>query len=1111
MDKFLDILNTSKLFNKITESVRDNSVFVNGLTPEIRRHFACSMANALKKPFVFVVQNENIVADTLSDMRFFLGEDVIYFPEENTRLSLSTKSKDIYIERAKIFESLLKGKTPNLVINYGVLLGCFERLSEIGKKIVGIQIGKSYDIGKLSQELTDSGFERVDVVEGVGQFAIRGGILDVFSPTSEFPVRIEFFDDEVDSIRLFDAVSQRTVEQIDVTDIFPVKNQESKDASFLEYLSENYLVFLEEPQRLVDKIESDLLEIDERIEKGDEINKKIFSREEIFDILLKRNAVFLSTLDLKLKEFAGIEKYSFVSREIAGFGNSFDNLVKNINEWRTNKYRIILLAGNETKCKNIVKELNDSEIDCVYTESLIRLPNESSVYVTIGEISAGFEYPDVKTVVISDVEMFGREKRRTRNSTKKQGIPVHVDSLKIGDYIVHNKHGIGIYLGIETLNAGGVVKDYIKIGYAKEDTLYIPIDQLENVSKYVGADGTVPRINKMGGQEWAKTKARVRAGLKDIADNLVKLYAKREMSTGFAFSTDTVWQQQFEDSFIYEETEDQLRCIDEIKKDMERKRPMDRLLCGDVGYGKTEVAIRAAFKAVMDGKQVAYLAPTTVLASQHYRSFVKRMGEYPVKVQVLSRLRTPKEQKEILRRLKTGEIDILIGTHRIAQKDVIFKDLGLLIIDEEQKFGVMTKEQIRMMKENVDVLTLSATPIPRTLHMSMVGVKDISVIYEPPSNRSPVQTYVFEYDRGIIREAITKELERNGQVYYLYNRVEDIERVAFLLSEDIPWARVAFAHGKMSPTELENIMLKFAEHEYDVLVCTTIIDSGVDIPNVNTIIVENAENLGLSQLYQLRGRVGRADRIAYAYITYRKNKSLSEVATKRLNAIREFTEFGSGFKIAMRDLEIRGAGNLIGAEQHGHMDAVGYQTYCKILEAMIKELRGEKVAEDGEEDVEIELSVNAYIPDKYINSEVQKMEMYQKIANISDEEMLRDMIDELTDRYGDIPKETMRLLYIVELKYLSKAIQVVSIVGKNAYKGTFGNDTEIKIQLTFRENVPLDMEAISELVKKFRKGRMLFSAGATPYLTFYCNDSEDELLQNVKFVLQNINLLKNKS
>lgn len=1108
MNKFLDILNTSKVYNQIISSAQQGSVFVNGMTAEIRRHFACSMAKFLHKPFVFVVQNENVVADTLSDMKFFCGEDVVYFPEENTRLSLGTKSKDIYIERAKIFESLLKGKTPNLVINYGVLLSCFERLSDIRKKVMGFQIGKSYDIEKVAEQLTAAGFERADIVEGVGQFAIRGGILDVFSPTSEFPVRIEFFDDEADSIRLFDPVTQRTIEQREAADIFPVKNDSGEDASFFDYLAENYLVFLEEPQRLVDKIESNLFEINERVEKEEEIPTKIFTREEIFSGLLGRNAVFLSTLDLKLKEFAPVMKYSFMSREIAGFGNSFENLLKNIEEWKQNKYRIILLAGNDVKGKNIVKELTDAGLDCLYIEELTRLPNEGSIYVTKGEISAGFEYPDVKTVVISDIEMFGREKRRTRSVAKKQGIPVQVDNLKIGDYIVHNKHGIGIYMGIETLNAGGVVRDYIKIGYAKEDTLYIPIDQLDNVTKYVGADGKVPHINKMGGQEWAKTKARVRAGLKDVADNLVKLYAKREMSKGFAFSPDTVWQKQFEESFIYEETEDQLRCIEEIKRDMERTRPMDRLLCGDVGYGKTEVAIRAAFKAVMDGKQVAYLAPTTVLASQHYHSFVKRMADYPVKIQVLSRLRSPKEQKEILKRLKTGEIDILIGTHRIVQKDVIFKDLGLLIIDEEQKFGVMAKEQIKMMRENVDVLTLTATPIPRTLHMSMVGVKDVSVIYEPPANRSPVQTYVFEYDRGIIREAITRELERNGQVYYLYNRVEDIERVAFLISEEIPWARVTYAHGKMSPTELENIMLQFAEGEFDVLVCTTIIDSGVDIPNVNTIIIENAENLGLSQLYQLRGRVGRADRIAYAYITYRRNKVLSEVATKRLNAIREFTEFGSGFKIAMRDLEIRGAGNLIGAEQHGHMDAVGYETYCKILESMIKELKGENPVVEEEEEVQIDLSVNAYIPEKYIRNEVQKMEMYQKISKISDEDMLRDIIDELTDRYGDIPKETMRLLAIVELKYLAKAIQVFEIVGKNSYKGTFGTDSEIKIQLSFQKNAQIDMESLSALIKGFKKGRMLFSAGESPYLTFYCDDSEDEVLKNIKFVLQNINLLK---
>jgi len=725
--------------------------------------------------------------------------------------------------------------------------------------------------------------------------------------------------------------------------------------------------------------------------------------------------------------------------------------------------------------------------------SLDRLPNNGSTYILKGNLSSGFEYPEAKIAVVSDSDLFGIDKKKKAKKNKEALIKV--DDLKVGEYIVHDKHGIGIYLGIETLNAGGVVKDYIKISYAKGDMLYIPINQLESVTKYIGGDGITPRINKMGGQDWAKVKAKVRAGLKDVADNLVKLYAKREMSKGYAFSKDTVWQNQFEDSFVYEETDDQLRCIEEIKKDMEKTRPMDRLLCGDVGYGKTEVAIRAAFKAVMDGKQVAYLAPTTVLASQHYHSFMKRMKDFPVKIQVISRLRSPKEQKEILKQLKAGYIDILIGTHRIIQKDIIFKDLGLLIIDEEQKFGVMDKEKIKMMKENVDVLTLTATPIPRTLHMSMVGVKDVSVIYEPPADRNPVQTYVFEYDRGIIREAITRELERHGQVYYLYNKVYDIESVANRISEDVPWARVAIAHGKMSPTELEDIMLKFSDGEIDVLVCTTIVDSGVDIPNVNTIIIENAENLGLSQLYQLRGRVGRSSRIAYAYITYRKDKVLSEIATKRLNAIREFTEFGSGFKIAMRDLEIRGAGNLIGAEQHGHMDAVGYETYCKLLDGMIKELKGEKWVEEEEETTKVDLNISAYISEKYIKSDVQKMEMYQKISKVDNNEELLDIIDELSDRYGDIPKETEKLLKVVEIKYMARALNIESIEQNN-----------LRVIFKFRNASKLEMEKLSDLVKEL-KGKILFSAGDKPSVTLHIDEEDDEIviLKNIKFVLQSMN------
>ena len=1097
MSVFGEILNNIPSYREIAKSISNNSVVVNGLADVQKRHFAYGVAKDKNRPFVFIAQNEADIDNIINDIEFFSEKEIDYLPEENARLQVGTKSKDIYIKRAKIFEKLLLGEKPNLVVTSGIVLNLFSKLDTFKKNKIKIETGKIYSIDTLSEILVKCGYERTDIVEGVGQFSVRGGILDVYSPTAQNPYRVEFFDDEVDSIRIFDSISQRTIEKVEVIDIFPVSNEETVEDTvpFLEYLPEDYMIFIEEPQRLMDKIDTMIFEYQELIDKVEDENtlpERVFSREEIFNCLFDRKAVFLSTLETRLKEFSRVEKFSLLSREITGFGNSFDNLAKVISEWKNQGYRVVILAGTETKGKNVCKELLEQGIETIYTDDLTRLPNEGSIYITHGNITSGFEYPEVKIAIISDNELFGSDKKKKKN--KKAGMPIKIDELKVGDYIVHEKHGIGIYLGIETLNAAGVVKDYIKIAYAKGDMLYIPVNQMENITKYIGSDGRVPKINKMGGQEWSAVKAKVRAGLKDVADSLVKLYAKREMSKGFAFSKDTVWQTQFEDSFIYEETDDQLRCIEEIKKDMERERPMDRLLCGDVGYGKTEVAIRAAFKAVMDSKQVAYLAPTTVLASQHYHSFVKRMKDYPIKIQVISRLRSPKEQKEILKKLKNGEIDILIGTHRIIQKDVIFKDLGLLIIDEEQKFGVMDKEKIKMIKENVDVLTLTATPIPRTLHMSMVGVKDVSVIYEPPSNRNPVQTYVFEYDKGIIREAIVREIERKGQVYYLYNKVEDIDKVAAKIQEEIPWARVTFAHGKMNPTELENIMMSFAENEYDVLVCTTIIDSGVDIPNVNTIIVENAENLGLSQLYQLRGRVGRSNRIAYAYITYRKNKVLSEIATKRLNAIREFTEFGSGFKIAMRDLEIRGAGNLIGAQQHGHMDAVGYDTYCKILESMIKELKGEKVIQEEKESVIVDLNINAYISEKYIKSEVQKMEMYQKISKADNVEELMDITDELTDRYGDIPKETMRLLKIVEIKYLANKLNITSIEEKN--KNVF---------FYFKNGNTIDVEKLSEVMKKLR-GRILFSAGEKPYITLNIDDdSEDDLLKNIKFLLQSIN------
>lgn len=1095
MNKFAGILNSLENYNKILTSIKKNATVINGLDGVQKRHFAFSVSESFSRPFLFVVQNDTEVDGTINDLMFFSKKDVVFFPEENVFFNSGVKSKDIYIKRAGVFEKLLNGEKPNIVITTGVLLNSFSKLDSYKDSVLSFKVGNSYDIDDIAKRLVDCGYERAELVEGIGQFAVRGGILDIFSPTTKNPFRIEFFDDEVDSIRSFDELSQRAIEQLNEAKIFPVASKEDNIGvvSFLEYLSDDYLIFVEEPQRVIDKVDAAILDYQERIERenAEELPSKIFSREEIFENLFDRKAVFLSTLETRLKEFSKAEKHYLLSREIAGFGNSFENLVKVFKEWQEQEYKVILLSGTETKGKNVCKELEKEGIKCIYVDELERLPNKGTTYILKGNLSAGFEYPDAKIAVVSDNDLFGVDKKK--KAKKKNGIPIKIDELKVGDYIVHEKHGIGIYLGIETLNAGGVVKDYVKISYAKEDMLYIPINQLDSITKYIGADGKVPRISRMGGQDWAKVKAKVRSGLKDVADNLVKLYAKREMSKGFAFSKDTVWQNQFEDAFIYEETDDQLRCIEEIKHDMERERPMDRLLCGDVGYGKTEVAIRAAFKAVMDGKQVAYLAPTTVLASQHYRSFVKRMRDFPVKVQVISRLRSAKEQKEILKQLKAGYIDILIGTHRIIQKDVIFKDLGLLIIDEEQKFGVMDKEKIKMMKENVDVLTLTATPIPRTLHMSMVGVKDVSVIYEPPAERNPVQTYVFEYDRGIIREAVIRELERKGQVYYLYNRVEDIERVANKIQEDVPWARVAYAHGKMQPTELEDIMMKFSEGDIDVLVCTTIIDSGVDVPNTNTIIIENAENLGLSQLYQLKGRVGRSNRIAYAYITYRKDKVLSEISTKRLNAIREFTEFGSGFKIAMRDLEIRGAGNLIGAEQHGHMDAVGYETYCKILEGMIKELKGESVIEELHEATKVDLNVNAYISEKYIRNDVQKMEMYQKISKVTNSEELVDITDELADRYGDIPKETERLLNIVEIKFLANNIGVEEISENNN-----------RVIFKLLPSNKLDMEKMSAVMKEMR-GKLMFSAGEKPYITFNFEGTEDELLKNVKFLLQSIN------
>ena len=700
-----------------------------------------------------------------------------------------------------------------------------------------------------------------------------------------------------------------------------------------------------------------------------------------------------------------------------------------------------------------------------------------------GILTSGFECFDSNIIVITGEELFYSEKKKRKKASSafKQGEKIVFADLKPGDYVVHKSHGIGQFVGVNTIRTLDITKDYIKIKYRGEDYLYVPTNDLDNIRKFIGGGEAEPRLNKLGSKEWEKTKAKVKSNLREVAQNLIELYAKRKNAKGFAFSKDTPWQTQFENDFPYTETDDQLRCIDEVKKDMEKSLPMDRLLCGDVGYGKTEVAMRAAFKAVMDQKQVAYLVPTTVLANQQYESFRERMQEFPIRIELLNRFKTPKEQKKVIKKLKLGEVDIVIGTHRILSKDVEFKDLGLLIIDEEHRFGVKDKEKIKELKETIDVLTMTATPIPRTLHMSIVGIRDMSVIYEPPQNRKPVQTYVLEYDPEVIKEAITKELERDGQIFYLFNNVERIIAKAEEIQNLVPEARVGFAHGKMSGTELEDIMQEFIDGKINVLVCTTILESGIDIPNANTIIVENADRLGLAQLYQIRGRVGRSNTQAYAYITYKREKLLSEIADKRLKAIKEFTEFGSGFKIAMRDLEIRGAGSLLGEIQHGHMDQVGYDTYCKLLDEVVKDMKGIEYKE--EQEVQIDLNVSSYIPDDYIENTSQKIEVYQNIAISKTEEDIQDVIDEITDRYGNIPKELENLLDIARIKNLCKEKNIIKITQK-----------QNNIVFFFDVN-EFDTAIIDILVKEY-KDNIRFSPGTEPYITL--KNKED----NAKIILK---------
>ena len=858
-------------------------------------------------------------------------------------------------------------------------------------------------------------------------------------------------------------------------------------ASFLDYMSDEYLLLLDEKskinQRKTNIIEDNNKLIASLVEKEKFVPEAIENISKFEYNFEEKQIIYLEQND----SIKNIQKYYFETREINFYNLQLDLLLADVVTYQKNKKKVVLLAGNEISAKKLCDILKENQINYKYEQEAENVkPGE--IIVIIGGFSSGFENYDLNLIVVSLQNNFEEPVKRKKklSSTFKDSEKIVFADLKPGDIVVHQTHGIGQFIGVNTITADGVTKDYIKIKYRNDDILYVPTNSLDSVRKYIGGgDNSSPRLNKLGGKEWSATTSKVKKNIEAVAKDLIELYAKRQKIKGFSFSPDTPWQKQFEDSFPYTETDDQLRCIQDVKKDMEKPQPMDRLLCGDVGYGKTEVAIRAAFKAVMDQKQVAYLVPTTILANQQYEEFKTRMQEFAINVELLNRFKTKKEQDEIIKKLKLGEVDVVVGTHRLLSEDVNFKDLGLLIIDEEHRFGVKDKEKIKKLRTNIDVLTMTATPIPRTLHMSIVGVRDMSVIYEPPHNRKPVQTYVLEYDQEVITEAITKEIERGGQVFYLFNQVEGIEKKANEISMLVPEAKVGFAHGKMSGRELEEIMESFINHEINVLVCTTILESGIDIPNANTIIVENADRLGLAQLYQIRGRVGRSDKQAYAYITYKRDKLLSEVADKRLKAIKEFTEFGSGFKIAMRDLEIRGAGSMLGEMQHGHMEQVGYDTYCKLLDEVIKEMQGIEVVE--EQDVQIDLAVSSYIPDNFIENSSQKIEIYQNIALCRTEEELQNVIDEVIDRYGRLPKELENLIDIARIKQLARKANILKIAQR-----------ENGIVFYFvKEKIKPEM--VNTLITKYPM-LVKFSNAVEPYVTLRIKENENIIEKAKEFL-----------
>lgn len=1119
-----------------------------GLSAVHRAHFAAGIRQELNRPVVVVCADEGEAERMARDLAALSGEAVrTLSAREFTFHNAAVVSRQYEHRRLSTLRALAAGECPLLVCTVESILQRTIPKTLLTQAAQVLRMGERHDLGELAGTLAAAGYTRCEQVEGVGQFALRGGILDFFSPAHPKPVRVEFFGDEIDAMGLFDPDTQRRIENLGAAEILPAAEvlpqftpggyggllegldrlisqakrrkgnetlvqtlEEDRErlaastafpamdryialiypvmATAADYFPEDAVVVLSESPRVAERGKSYLWQLGEDakalMERGELAGELAdFARtfEELTEVLADWPVCYLDAFTSSRYPQRPRTLLNLLTKQLPSYGASLETAVSDLAHYVSDGFRTVVLVSSEQRALNLQALLREQKMTTAVDFQLHELPGYGKAVIAVGGLTAGMEYPVGRFAVLTEGQSLLGKKRRSKPVTNRQKLGSYAD-LSPGDLVVHEHHGVGRFLEMTKMTVDGVQKDYVKIAYAGADVLYVPATQLDLVSKYIGSreDAQETRkLSRLGGTDWEKAKTRAKKAVKDLAKGLIQLYAERQRQPGFAFSPDSPWMKEFEDEFEYAETDDQLRCIAEIKQDMEQARPMDRLLCGDVGYGKTEVAFRAIMKCVLDGKQAAILVPTTVLARQHYLTAKQRFAKHPVEIDVVSRFRTQTQMKDTLRRLEQGGIDLLIGTHRLFQKDVKFKDLGLLVIDEEQRFGVQHKEKLKELSKQVDVLTLSATPIPRTLNMALSGIRDMSTLEEPPMDRQPVQTYVLEHDWGVLSDAMRRELERGGQVYYLHNRVETITRTAArikeMLGEDVA---VAVAHGKMSQEELNDVMTRMSDGEVDVLVCTTIIETGIDIANANTLIIEDADHMGLAQLHQIRGRVGRSTRRAYAYLTYRRGKVLTEVASKRLGAIREFAEFGSGFKIAMRDLEIRGAGNVLGPEQSGFLLSVGYDMYLKLLEEAVLEERGEKPERPTE--CAADLSVAASIPDRYVPSPEQRMDLYRRIAAIRSEADADDVMDELIDRYGDPPRTVNNLISVALLR-ADAARNGISQIDQKGANLNFYLDQ-------------FDLQRVSALcgLEKYRS-RLLFSAGERPYLALRLKKGEDAL------------------